>query len=460
MMKTLRFGLLAAALLGLGQAAHATCPVDGATPFTAGPVDPVNGFATYLQDSEGLALELCLDSTPPGSGNPPNCFFDPPIPGDPFTQANGFGAEGFWWLAQPVFGAGPNSPPLPLGLDAAVLVLGAEAAFVNPVPAPGEQFPFTRLRIRLGVLSAGYYRVTHPYGQQVYYIPFPVGGGGRLDVNDSFDIQFQPNAVNQGRVGPWLSWDPAVLPAAPAGYIGDGATPHPVVGSPCATNYFKIEAFSDAALTVPVPIEVGDPGGDGSNVVQVNDFTVVGKLFTGGPLPTPLVVDQTTYSRANDGRVNVFATAPTTASLSFSGGGNIPAGPQAMTGDGSGRYFASAALTPDASALPASMQVTADNSATNPDNNPNSVNSALVDVVTISRAEYDKATGTLTIEASSSDRSPTSPPTLTASGGLGALTNGALVPPPILTVAPASVTVTSGAGGSDTQPVTIINPVP
>ncbi len=451
-MKLFSIGLLASALLGLGQAAHATCPVDGATPFTAGPVDPVNGFATYLQDSEGLALELCLDGSGTPTGTPPDlCFFDPPIAGNAFSELIGFGPEGFWWLAQPAFG-GPNSPPQPLGLPVAVLVLGAEAAWVAEIPGPGEQFPFTRLRIRLDVLSNGYYRVTHPYGQEVYELFAATG------LNESFDIQFQPNAVNQGRVGPWLSWDPAVAPVAPAGYIGDGATPHPVVGSPCGTNYFKIEAFTNAALTIPLPIEVGDPGGDGNNVVQVNDFTVVGKLFTGGPLPTPLLVDQTTYSRANDGRVSVFATAPTTASLSFSGDLNIPAGPQAMAGDGSGKYFGSVALDPDASALPASVQVTADNSAANPDNDPNTVNSDLVDVVTITRAEYDKGTGTLTVEASSSDRSPTNPPTLTASGGLGALSNGALTATS-LTVAPASVTVTSGAGGSDTQPVTIINPV-
>ena len=455
-MKTFRIGLLASALFGISQAVFATCPVDGATPFTAGPADndpdTGNGFATYLQDSEGLALELCLDSTPPGSGNPPNCFYDPPILGNAFSELVGFGAEGFWWLASPVFG-GPNSPPQPLGLPEAVLVLGAEAAWVAEIPGPGEQFPFTRLRIRLGVLSAGYYRVTHPYGQEVYHIPSPIGGGGGRDVNDSFDIQFQPDAVNQGRVGPWLKWDPAVPPAAPAGYIGDGATAHPVIGSPCGTNYFKIEAFSDAALTVPVPIEVGDPGGDGSNVVQVNDFTVVGKLFTGGALPTPLVVDQTSYSRTGDGRVNVFATAPTTASLSFSGDPNIPAGPQAMAGDGGGKYFASVALDPDADTLPTSVQVT----ATNPNNDPNTVNSDLVDVVTITRAEYVKATGALTIEASSSDRSPSSAPTLTAVG-LGPLTDGAISTS--ATVAPATVTVTSSAGGSDTQPVTVINPVP
>ena len=43
------------------------------------------------------------------------------------------------------------------------------------------------------------------------------------------------------RVGPsFLQWD-ATLPAAPAGFIGDGITPHTITGSPCGTNVFKVE---------------------------------------------------------------------------------------------------------------------------------------------------------------------------------------------------------------------------
>ena len=66
-MKTLKAGLTATALLlGLGgQAAHAACPADGGTPFLAGPIEPTdpanpayNGFASYVQDSQGLALAL------------------------------------------------------------------------------------------------------------------------------------------------------------------------------------------------------------------------------------------------------------------------------------------------------------------------------------------------------------------------------------------------------------------
>ena len=101
-----KLGLLAAPLLaGAVHMAQAVCPEDGATPFFAGPVDPTdpldpnyNGFPSFLQDSEGLALEICLDSIT-GDGNPPFCFFDPPDPANPFSVQVGWGPEAFWWLA-------------------------------------------------------------------------------------------------------------------------------------------------------------------------------------------------------------------------------------------------------------------------------------------------------------------------------------------------------------------------
>ena len=53
---------LVTALMGLvmGSTAHAACTVATATPFQAGPPNPNNGFAEYVRDSSGLALELCL----------------------------------------------------------------------------------------------------------------------------------------------------------------------------------------------------------------------------------------------------------------------------------------------------------------------------------------------------------------------------------------------------------------
>jgi hypothetical protein len=82
---------------------------------------------------------------------------------------------------------------------------------------------------------------------------------------------------------------------------------------------------------------------------------------------------------------------------------------------------------------------------------------SLVDLVTVTRANFDYATGNLTIEAHSSDQF--APPTLTALGQN--LTGGVLIIPgsglPGQTVAPPTVTVTSSAGGSATIPVTVIH---
>ncbi len=36
-------------------------PTNAATPFTAGPVNPKNGGALWVQDSNNLRLQLCLD---------------------------------------------------------------------------------------------------------------------------------------------------------------------------------------------------------------------------------------------------------------------------------------------------------------------------------------------------------------------------------------------------------------
>ena len=438
MTHTIRTRLVAAAIgLCLGPSAHAVCPADGATPFTAGPVNPNNGFAEYVQDSTGLALELCsvstIDPVTGLPGNPPNCFFDPPQAGNPFSEQIGFGAEGFWWLAQ------ADDAAFPAGLSA-VLVMGAEAAFLTETPRDGDQFPFTRLRIRLDVPAVGFYRVTHPYGEQVFEVATLVAG---QEVRESFDIEFAPDAVNQGRVGPWLSWDPAVPPLAPPGFIGDGLTSHAVIGSPCGTNFLRIEAFSDAALQVPLPIN------GGSNTVQTDLFTVQGQLFD-GVLATPMVADRTSYSRdgATTAQVDVFTSGATTASVTFSGNPNVPAGALPLTGDGSGLFYSSELLDPNGNTVPATVTVAATDTTAPTD--PTTLIRPLTDVVIITRAEYDLATQTLSVEATSSDTLVA--PTVTV-GELG-------LPVPVsevMTVPPGRVTVTSSAGGSDAEAVLVVD---
>ena len=79
-----------------------------------------------------------------------------------------------------------------------------------------------------------------------------------------------------GRFGPVLRWDPAVAPAAPAGYVGDAATPHAIVESPKGNNLVRVEGPSvnpnptvDACPTVDGPL---------ANCVEQKLFTVEGKL--------------------------------------------------------------------------------------------------------------------------------------------------------------------------------------
>ena len=316
----------------------------------------------------------------------------------------------------------------------ALLVSAVEAAFL-PDFADGNQTPFTRLRLRIDIPQAGTYVVTHPWGQITYNITARRENGPST-IPSTFPLR-PTRSGYQGRLGPILTWD--TFPGDPvldqldgngdpgsdgqADYIGTlnfanpvtGGPEHLVKGSPCGTNYFRIDG--------------PNIGGDGVNFVQTDLFVVTGKLLRAS-LPTPLSVDQVTYSReaignATAGQVNVFAKAPTQADVSFSGGANLPAGEQAMAGDGSGRFFASVPLTPDAETLPANVTVTANNAAVDPDNLPTDIVVPLVDLVTITRAEYDYATGDLTVEAHSSDQ--LSPPTLSALGD--DLTAGALTLP-------------------------------
>ncbi len=458
--KLQQYYLTASVLLGVASAAQAYCPQDGATPMKIGPYSPQTTFPLWVQDSVGLPLEIC-----PGTDQV-NCISVPPFtaadfPGDPdaatkaaLSQQIGFGDEGFWASADALIDI-PASGALATA-GRAILVSGVEAAFL-PDFADGNQFPFTRLRLRIDVPQAGTYVVTHPWGQITYNITTP----GIKAINDSFDIPFSAGQQDYvGRIGPILTWD--TFPNDPildtdgdgvADYIGTlnyvnpqtNGPEHRVTGSPCGNNVFRIEG--------------PDIGGPGVNSIETDLFTVTGKLYNAQALPVPLEIDQLTYSRSplpntSVGMVSVFASAPAKANVSFSGGGNLPAGAHAMNHDGSGRFFGSVRLLPDASALPATVAVTANNQNIAPASQPITLDVPLVDLVTITRAEYDVTTGILTVDAHSSDE--ISPPVLTVLGQN--LVAGSIAIP--LSVAPANVTVTSAAGGAATIPVTIVHSAP
>jgi len=441
-MKRSANALLAAAVAGAMGSAFGACPIDGSTPFLASPIahpgDPTNpaytGFSEYLTDSQGLALALCT--------NAQICFFDPPIAGNAFSEQIGFGAEGFWWLAE-------TTVTGDTGVDG-VIVMAAEAAFLNEEPVDGEQFPFTRLRLRIDVPERGIYTVTHPFGEQVYVI----GNSGRRAINESFDIEFLPNAINQGRVAPWLTWD--TFPGDPTlsiggqNYIGDINVAHAIKGSPCGNNFFRISATEDDGTT-PIVIDPDDQDGDGSDSSLTQTlFNLQGVVFKGNNVQTPLDIGGVTYSRNAGGytRVNVHASAPSTAVVTY-GPTNVP-----LATDGNGRFFVSDSLLTQAP--PTTVVVTADNSQTLPSNVKTSETVDVNDIVEVLSAAWDSATATLTVTARSSDEF--NPPTLTLVGdfgSLGQLTEG-VATVNNLAVPPANVTVESGNGGRAVAPVEVI----
>ena len=211
-----------------------------------------------------------------------------------------------------------------------------------------------------------------------------------------------------------------MAPLPPTGFIGNPAVTHKVIGSPCGTNIFRIDG--------------PNAGGTGVSFKQTDLFSVQGNLFT-GTVPTPLVVDRATYTRPLPSAVDVIATSAPFAALQVSGTGITTT---AMVGNGNGKFFAHIPL---AGAPPAFVTVTANTTTTS--------KSEVVDVVTITLAEYNSDFKTLTIEASSTDQ--VTPPTLTAVG-FGNLTGGKLTVTGLV-VPPTDVTVVSTAGGSDTTSV-------
>jgi hypothetical protein len=267
--------------------------------------------------------------------------------------------------------------------------------------------------------------VTHPYGVLDNLV---------ADSSGTISVQRQDigcaaatcdfTEVLGSPIGPFLQWDTG----APAGFVGNPATPHAVVGSPFGTNVFRIDG--------------PNAGGSGVNTIQTNLFTIQGKSFS-GTLSTPLVVTRTTYARPLPPQIDVLAISAPSANLTVSGTGV----PVTVTTDGNGNFFAH---IQNPASFPKSVTIR----ASDPPKTSTTVVSELVDIVTITLAEYDPFAKTLTIEASSSDQAL--PPTLTAVG-FGNLIAGKRVVTGLI-VAPAEVTVSSSAGGTATAPVSIIGP--
>lgn len=225
---------------------------------SVGPVDAANGYPFWYGDKgdalagqDPVRLELCLDDPLcPVVGDKPNAA-------EPAAFPDNFPDESFWWAAESAL----TTPSGASGL----LVLGQEAAFGGAGNvAVGQQIGFARLRIRINDVSPNEtYTITSPYGVDVVQ----ADDRGRVFFTEDLGCLAAPCDWTQpldGRVGPFLRWDPSSAPAAPAGYLGDAVTEHTVVGSPHGTNFFRIDGPGI--------------GGTGVDTVQTDLFTVQGKI--------------------------------------------------------------------------------------------------------------------------------------------------------------------------------------
>jgi hypothetical protein len=385
-----------------------------------------------------------------------------PDPASPVAFPGNFPVEGFYQLSTALLNTA--------GAGKATIALNLEQSL--PTPANGAQITFSRQRFTITNTTDGIpYKITTPAGVKTVQSV----GGKIFDTEDIGVGGGDFSGALGGHVGPFLTWDtfsnvpadPALKPNA-AGkptYIGDGVTPHKIVGSPYGTNFVRIEAvgvnptpLTDACPTVAGPL---------ADCVETSLFTLQGKIAT----TSGVSADRATYSRssAGAGLVDVYASSLPADQQSIQVS-DVPVAPATaefgtteLTGSpaSAGHYFARVPYT--GAQPPTTVKVA--NISDVPVANKNI---AVVDDVT-GTAVYTTGTpgdptavppvqpvpGSLAVTAVSSDTF--APPVLTASGFAAAgqpLVAGALAVP-LQDAPPAFVTVTSSAGGTVKLPVTV-----
>ncbi|MBB6153543.1 hypothetical protein HDC30_000737 [Pseudomonas sp. JAI115] len=444
-----RFALNALGLaLSLTGSAYAQLAAVDPGPYTFA----TGKFPLWYQDSNQLSMELCQSraassrvaaSTPPAymcTLLPEPGIFDDSLP---MVFPDNWPPEAFWFLAEttiPNNGAG-------FGMDA--YVAGIEAAFASENPTDGDQQSFARVRIRVNVPVAGTYTITHPYGVETVNVTTP----GRRAINITKDIGIGApgdfSGTLNGAIGPFLrSINGPYTEVNPdtggvETFVGDPNLTEAVTGSPFDTNFVRIV------------------GPSGAGTIQTNLFTVAGKVLDSRQ-QTHVDIDRATYRRTSAGvRAEVFAKADSSSTLCFRETVALLPGPPptpcqtSLTGDNTGLFFGQRL---GSGAVPPVVVVTATNPAGT--TRPTSVSAKLTDVVKVQTARYSWANHSLLIEATSTDE--VAVPDMVAQGYGRLSKTGTLqrITVADLTQPPATITVKSAAGGSDTEPVVVVGTAP
>jgi hypothetical protein len=404
----------------------------------------------WYQDENQLSMELCQSraaSSRVAATTPPAymCILlaEPGIYDDaqPMIFPDNWPPEAFWFLAETAIADNPAG----YGVDA--YVAGIEAAFASENPVDGDQQSFARIRIRVNVPVAGTYTITHPYGVETVNVTAP----GRRAINITRDIGIGAPGNFSGAVGgaigpflrsvngPYTEVNPDT--GATETFVGDPNLNEAVTGSPFNTNFLRITG----------------PAG----TIQSNVFSLSGKVLDNRQ-QTQVEIDRATYRRTAAGvRAEVFAKAANSSSLCFRESVALLPGPPptpcqtSLLGDNNGLFFGHRLGT---GAVPPVVVVT----ATNPTGTtrPTAVSAKLTDVVKVQTARYSWANKSLLIEATSSDE--VAIPDMVAQGYGRLSKTGTLqrITVADLTQPPATVTVKSAAGGSDTEAVVVVGTAP
>jgi hypothetical protein len=291
--------------------------------------------------------------------------------------------------------------------------LALEAAFGGGDAGDLDQITFQRIRIRIDVLVAGDYIVTHPYGTKTFTV-LPADVGVRA-INDTVDIGVTSFAAAlSGAVGPLLK-----QVGAPAGTMGDAATQAPVTNGPNG-NIFRVQG--PGGLDVSTPL-----------------FVTGGQLFTG----TPFNISRTTFTRTAAGAVaaEVFATTPSPLTPGIGLKATLPGQLPAQMRRTGQRF---ALRIPFTAPFNPTVSITGTISGLK----PSIQTSPLVDALNVS-ATYSDGGKILIITAASTDALAT----LTGSDWLGAgagqpLNNGVATTFTGILFPPAGITVKSSSGAS------------
>src|SRR4051794_23722742 len=276
-------------------ASFAALPVAADAALTIQPNAPALGFPASVDDTvAGFSLTSCQD-------NSGFCVETPaPNPTQPLSVPDNYPPDGeaFYQIAEATV---PNA-----GIGLARFAL--EQAFTTADPVAGQQIMFGRIRFRFQGLKPGTkYRMTHPYGVD----EIVADGGGIINSTEDLGCLGPPcdfTTANYGRITSFLQWDPTVAPAPPAGYIGNFAVPHKVIGGPGGTNF----------------VRVGEPpavGAVAGLVGETDSFLVQGKLAGAAPAAAPFVVPD---SKALTFSGRQVGSASPTANVTLANHGTAP----------------------------------------------------------------------------------------------------------------------------------------